>query len=113
MIDKDYISINKELLPYSFEISLADEIFTLEVQYNATGDFFTIALYKDDELVCAGEKVVYGVPLWVDVEQPDKYPALVIIPQAENKEDVSAVTYANLDETVFLVIDNGGDDDAE
>ncbi len=104
----DYIEINKELMPYSFEISLADEIFTIEVNYNKAGDFFTLALYKDDEVVCAGEKIVYGVPLWQDVYQSDKYPALIVLPKAENADDVSAVTFDNLNNTVFLFIDNVG-----
>lgn len=104
----DYIEINKELIPYSFDISLADEIFTIEVSYNKAGDFFTLALYKDNEIVCAGEKVVYGVPLWQDVYQADKYPALIVLPKAENTDDVSAVTFDNLNNTVFLFIDNVG-----
>lgn len=106
----DYIEINKALIPYSFDISLADEIFTIEVKYNRIGDFFTLALYKNDELICAGEKIVYGVPLWQNVFQQGKYPALDIIPKAENKEDVTAVTHANLNDTVFLFIDNGSDE---
>ena len=106
----DYIEINKDLIPYSFDISLADEIFTIEVNYNRIGDFFTLALYKDNELICAGEKIVYGVPLWKDVFQHGKYPALDIIPKAANIEDITAVTYANLNDTVFLFVDNGSDE---
>ena len=101
-----YISINKELIPYYFDISLADEIFTLEFNYNRTGDFFTVALHKDGELISAGEKLVYGVPLWQSTYINGKHPSLTIIPLAENADGVKAVTYDNLGNTVFLVVDD-------
>ena len=51
---RDRIEITKELIPYTFEISLADEIFTITVNYNAYADMFTFSLEKDGETVCAG-----------------------------------------------------------
>lgn len=105
-MNKDYIEINKDLIPYKFNISLADEIFTIEVKYNSVGGFFTLTLYKDDELICAGEKLVYGVPLFQDVFVHGKFPALTIIPIDESG-GATAVTFENLGETVFLVVDNG------
>lgn len=100
------LEINKKLLPYEFSILLAGELFTLHISYNATGEFFTVDLYKGGELICAGEPIVYGVPLWKDVYQAGKYPALDIIPRDPSGER-NAVTFDNLGDTVLLIVDNG------
>lgn len=42
----DRIEITKSLVPYKFDISLADEIFTITVNYNASADMFTLTLEK-------------------------------------------------------------------
>ena len=104
----DILEISKELLPYSFEILLADELFELHINHNATADLFTVDLYKNGELVCAGEPIVYGIPLWKDVYKPGTFPALDIVPIDPSGES-NAVTYDNLGETVLLIIDNGGE----
>ena len=43
---RDRIVIAKDLEPYEFEISLADTSFIIGVDYNRTGDFFTLSLYE-------------------------------------------------------------------
>ena len=43
----EYIEIDKDEIPYSFEIELAGEVFEIEVNYNQTYDFFTVDLFKD------------------------------------------------------------------
>lgn len=99
------LEIEKELLPYSCEILLADELFELHFNYNATADLFTVDLYKDGELICAGEPIVYGVPLWGDVYRAGDFPALDITPLDPSGES-NTVTYDNLGETVLLIIDD-------
>ena len=103
---RDYIEINKELIPYQFNILLADEWFELFVDYNNTGKIFTVSLYKDDELVST-EPLIFGTPMFQDVYQPGKFPAITLMPFGGTDK---AVTYENLGETVFLTIDNEGDD---
>lgn len=102
---RDRIEINKDLIPYTFEILLGGVVFTIGVNYNSYCDLFTFSLYKNGELICAGEPLIYGVPLWKDVYIADEYPAVDIIPIDESGEN-DAVTYDNLGRTVFLVIDN-------
>ena len=109
---RDYITINKDSLPYTFDILLADELFTIDVSYNRVSDSFVLGLKKDGEVICAGEPIVYGVPLWQDVFVAGKYPALTIIPFDESGE-TTAVTYDNLNNAVKLIIDNGVDSLAE
>ena len=102
---RDRIEINKELIPYTFDILLGGEMFNIRVDYNSYADMFTLTIYKDGELICAGEPVIYGVPLWGDVYEAGKYPAVDIIPLDESGE-ANAVTWDNFNETVFLVIVN-------
>ena len=108
----DVLEIQKELLPYECSILLADELFSLQFNYNATADLFTVDLYKNGELVCAGEPIVYGVPLWNDVYKNDLFPAIDIIPKDPSGES-NTVTYDNLCETVLLIIDNSKEAEAD
>jgi hypothetical protein len=109
---KDRLLITKDLIPYSFNILLADEVFTLTVNHNEKHDLFTIALEKDGEMICEGEPIIYGVPLFRDIYQAGKYPCIDIIPLDESGEQ-NTVTLANFGETVFLIIDNAGGEENE
>lgn len=100
-----YIPINKELIPYTFEIALGNEIFEIGVNYNNHADLFTLALYKDGKEICAGEPIIYGQPLWKDVYRAQKHPAFMIVPYDESGQ-TEKVTYDNLGTTVFLHIAN-------
>lgn len=102
---KDRILITKDLIPYSFNILLADELFTLTVYYNEKHDLFTVALEKDGEMICAGEPIIYGTPLFRDVYLAGNYPAIDIVPLDESGEN-NTVTFENLNETVFLTVEN-------
>ena len=43
---RDVIEVEKELLPYNFDIELAGEEFNIEIFYNAAADLFTATLMK-------------------------------------------------------------------
>jgi hypothetical protein len=107
---RDKIIIEKGLVPYNFNILLADELFNITVNYNEKHDFFTVALKKDGETVCEGEPLVYGMPLFGDVYIAGKYPAIDIIPLDESGMN-DTVTFETLGETVFLIVDNMGGED--
>ncbi len=100
------IRINKSLIPYTFDIQLGNKLYTFRVDYNGKGDMFTVALYDGETCICAGEPLIYGVPLWTDVYVSGVYPISDIVPTDING-DATAVTYDNLDTTVFLYIDDG------
>ena len=109
-MQKDRILITKDNIPYSFNILLADELFNIGVSYNEKNDFFTVRLIKNDEVICNGEPLVYGMPLFGDLYIAGKYPAIEIIPLDESGEQ-SNVTFENFGDTVFLTVDNAGDED--
>lgn len=104
---RNYIEINKDLLPYHFNILLADEWYGLYVAYNKTGKMFTVSLYKDDELI-ASEPLILGAPLFRDVYQPGKFPSIELVPYAPD-ENITEITFENLGESVYLTVDDEGE----
>ncbi|AKG05520.1 hypothetical protein AAV35_012660 [Salimicrobium jeotgali] len=100
----EYIPIDKELCPYEFSIQIGVELFRIEVLYNDVGDFFSVSLYREEEALVLGEKLVYGVPLFADM-YTQAFPAPTIVPLDESGEE-NTVTYDNLGDSVFLVVDN-------
>ena len=104
---RDFVEINKEILPYQFNILLADQWFELYVNYNKYADLFTLTVYKDDELICT-EPLILNVPLFVDIYQPEKFPAILLTPHGVTEHSVS---FSNMGNTVFLTIDDEGDSD--
>lgn len=98
-----YIHINKDIIPYTFDILLSDELFEFRIDYNNSCGFFTVSLSKDGETLCSGEPIVYGVPLFADLLTRGKFPKVKITPIDESKES-TAVTFDNLSNTVFLQV---------
>lgn len=113
----DIIPIDKTTLPERFDIDLADELFTMQVNYNETGDFFTIDLYEagnsgEDVAIIIGEKLMLGRPLWADVPRVD-LPAPTLIP-LDIGMNAKRVSYENFGESVFLYIaDGSGEEEAD
>ncbi|KEQ22880.1 phage baseplate plug family protein [Paenibacillus tyrfis] len=103
----EYIDIEKQLIPYRFEISLSGTVFTFEVHYNSEFDFFTVDLERDGEVLVTGEKLIYGVPLFVD-SADERFPKVMIIPFDESGNS-DRVTWDSMSENVFLFI--GGVED--
>ena len=105
----DVITINKSLIPYTFSILLGGEMFDFRVDYNETHGFFTIELFKDGEVVCSGEKVVYGKKLFEEIFVHGKFPSVEIIP-LDLSGEYTDVTFDNLSEVVQLHINNQEND---
>ena len=97
------------MLPYSFDIVLAGEEFTMEIMYNKAAELFTITLSKDNEVLVYNEPIIYGHELFSDVYIADKFPAISIVPLDEAGNE-TAVTYDNFGKTVFLTIDDEPED---
>lgn len=105
---RDRIIVEKELLPYGFDILLGAELFTLFFKYNETADLFTVTLMKDDAVLVYDEPLIYGQVLFDNEYQSSIFPMLDIVPWDESGQETS-VTYANFGETVFLTIQQGDD----
>ena len=107
---RNYIPFDKNTIPERFEIDLAEESFFLEINYNEIGDFFTIDLFDADENpLVLGEKIRLGISLWSDVPNPN-LPAPTLIPLDQSGKE-NRITFDNFGETVFVYIDDVGDED--
>ena len=104
-MNKEYIEIEKALIPYKFEVELGVELFEFTIEYNEFGDFFTVSLKKDGETLVNNEKITYGEPLFKEFAD-DRFPAPTIVPIDEAGIE-SRVSWGNLNKTVFLVVMNG------
>ena len=98
-----YIPIDKNAVPYSFNIKLEGRIYEFEVHYNSDGDFFTIDLYKQGKMIALGEKVVYGRPLF-ETYRDERFPEVKITPLDRNRNK-DRVGYDELGEDVFLYVE--------
>lgn len=98
-----YIEIDKEALPYEFEMELAGEVFGFTFNYNERFDFFTVDLTKDDELIAAGYKITYGQPLFSALADK-RLPKWDIIPIDESGQPVERITYDNFGSQVVLLV---------
>lgn len=103
MPELEAISIDKEDVPYQFDIELEGEMFSFLIKYNALFDFFTVDLAKNGEALVYGVPMVYGVPLFGSLDDVN-LPRVKLVPyDIANKE--GAVTYDNMNKTVFLYVD--------
>lgn len=105
----EYIEIEKEQIPYRFEIDLSGAVFAFEVNYNSEYDFFTVDVELDGEVLITGNKLVYGVPLF-SYSSDERLPQVEIIPFDE-AGITQEVTWATLGEMVFLYVFEKGEDD--
>ncbi|HSH51254.1 MAG TPA: hypothetical protein VK982_05990 [Bacteroidales bacterium] len=98
----NYIEIDKNMIPYRFDMTIKRETYTFQVNYNALKDFFTIDLYKNDEVIVLGEKLVYGKPLFMTARHKD-IPKTIIIPY-DMSENTDRITFENMNKDVFLFL---------
>lgn len=98
-----YIDIDKDAIPYTFDMRLNNVTWSFEVRYNAEHDFFTVDLLKQGELIVAGNKLVYGKRLF-DVVQ--NKPSVPIIPYDESGNS-NRVGWDELGRSVFLYLGDG------
>ena len=109
---RDRIIVEKDLLPYGFDILLGAEWFNLFFKYNETAGLFTVTLSKDEEVLVYDEPLMYGQILFQNEYQSGVFPMLDIVPWDESEQE-TAVTWDNFGETVFLTIQQGDDESDE
>lgn len=107
---RDVIEIEKELIPYNFNIVLGAEEFNFEFKFNESADLFTCTLSREDDVLVYDEPVIYGKPLFSDFISYESFPILTIVPLDESGLS-DTVTKDNFGEVVLLTIDEEGDSD--
>ncbi len=114
MADIDYIQIEKELIPYEFNIDLGERLYVFGVNYNSVGDFFTADLSYNGEKLATGEKIVLNQFLFremfedVNHNVDERYPTDMIMPLA-NDETIGSLGWYQLENNCFLYVVPRGD----
>ena len=103
-----YIEIEKDMIPYTFEITLGIEVFIFDVLYNDREELFTVNLYdKDRNPLAYGEPLIYGEVLFDAVRDLD-FPIVELRPMDESGEETET-TYENMNDNVLLAVDYSGE----
>jgi hypothetical protein len=103
-----YIEIEKDRIPYTFEITLGIEVFVFDVLYNEREELFTVNLYdRDRNPLAYGEPLIYGEVLFDAIRDLD-FPIVEIKPIDESGKE-KEITYANMNEKVLLAVDYHGE----
>lgn len=97
-----YIEIDKDLIPYKFDVPLANELFTFTIRHNERYDFFTVDVEKDSEVLVVGEKLVLDKPLFASLND-NRFPKVHIIPVDESGVE-TRISFDNFGEKVFLFV---------
>ena len=98
------MDIDAAKVPYTVTVKLDDRSYRFTVRYNYAGGFFTVDLATlQGELLCGGDPVRYGRPLFGVVED-ERFPLPVIIPQCLTGEGIDTVTPENFGGAVKLYL---------
>ncbi|KGN04169.1 phage baseplate plug family protein [Clostridium haemolyticum] len=102
----EIIDIDKNMIPYEFELELSNRIYTFEIDYNFMFDFLTVTLKLNDK-VLATEKAVLNEILfkefYIDKEHNfnEEFPKELLY-FGSNDNNVIRLTFDNLGEEVNL-----------
>ncbi|MGX7417815.1 phage baseplate plug family protein [Carnobacterium gallinarum] len=104
------INFSVEEIPVIFEVKLGNTIYLMGINYNDKYDYFSIDLYELDKTpIILAEKLILNQPLFENLVDK-RLPAPTIIPS--NIAGIETrVSKSNLGKTVFLYIDDGGEED--
>ncbi len=94
------IPIAKRSLPYSMDIRLGANTYRWLWQYISWGDYFTVDLALNGNIVCRGEKLVYGNMLWRYLER-DTLPGVPLVPLDLSGQETRA-GWEQMGDTVHL-----------
>ena len=64
---RNHIPVNVDDLPDIFDIELADEVYTLRIDYNRYSDYYTITIQKNGETLIAQEPLILGQLVGIDI----------------------------------------------
>lgn len=104
-MQRSYIDLDPNEVPVVFDISLAEDEYTMGLNYNKTFDFYTVDLWDiEGEPIVLGEKIVLNEPLFGTLID-ERLPAPSIVPFDESGQ-AKAVSKENFYKTVFLTIDD-------
>ena len=103
------LPIEKDLIPYQFDILLSNKTFTIQINYNEFFNKITVDLLRNGTALVQGEKIVYNVALFETFQRDSNYTynenyfTEILLPLDPSDEETE-VTFTNLQDTVFIYI---------
>jgi hypothetical protein len=103
----EHIEFKRNEIPVSKKVEIDGVLYTIEVQFNEVGNFFTMILYDDDEKVLLSSKLVYkGDALHVN---NDELPGRKLVPLniqqlSTGNPDNTVLNFDTFDEKVKLYL---------
>lgn len=102
---RGYIPVDKLHLPERFEFPFGKNIYIIGVNWNESGQYFTVDLFEPNlNPIALGERVVANQELWANLTDP-RLPFESVVPMDESNPDTD-ITFENFGETVKLYIDS-------
>lgn len=98
-----YIKVDKDRIPYKFDIQINKKTYTMEWQYNSRHDFFTVAISTVTDVLTTGEKLVLGKALLSE----RAYIPFPMIRPADSTGKAKRITWDNFGSNVLIYV--GGD----
>lgn len=101
------IEIEKDLMPYRFDITLSGRTYTLAFNYNVDFDFFTADLFLGDTALVSGEKVVLNQFLFKEAAEDSEHNINPDFPEeilfvGSTDDSIQRVSYDNFGDSVLL-----------
>lgn len=103
---RSIINVDKNKIPYQFQILLGGKRYSMEWHYNSINDIFTCTLYDSQgNILIYGEPLIYGNPMFSFLQYGTTFPPVMLVPLDESGE-ATKVTWENFGETVFVTLDD-------
>lgn len=104
--------IDVSTVPQVFSTNFGNTSVSIGINYNETGDFYTVDLYDiQNNPIITGEKLIYGRRLWRNYSD-DRIPSVDLVPLDESGKS-NVCNRKNFGKTVFLFIDTVVEDNGK
>lgn len=110
---RDQIEIDRDSIPYSFDLDIEEVSFTFGIKYNDVSGLFSVSLSTiDGTKIVDDDPLILNQPLFYGRTDP-KLPVWSIVPMDESGQETE-ITWDNFGTSVLLLIDDlGGDEDGD
>jgi len=101
------IEIDKESIPYDFDLELSGRVYNFTINYNYLFDYFTVDLKLDKKILIQGEKLILNEILFRECYEDkehnldEEFPSEILMPIASSN-DIDRVSYNNLGTDIQL-----------
>ena len=104
MAYRSKFEIDVDNIPQVFSTNFGNEEVNIGINYNTTGDFYTVDLFDmQNNPIVTGEKLIYGKRLWRNYVD-NRIPAVDLVPLDESGKS-NICNRETFGKTVFLFID--------